>query len=132
MADFSGEKQNMKNVKGALLCAAMVFSLAGTAFSGTCIEGGCHSDKVNYKYLHGPIATEEAGGKGCVSCHVPKGAACSASEGGVFELVASKDGLCFYCHEKDTGTEHSARTTGCLYCHSPHGSNTDPKLVRKK
>jgi hypothetical protein len=123
----------MKNLKAALLiCAALVLSFTGTAFSGTCIDGGCHKSQVTHKFLHGPLAAEGAGGQGCVSCHIPKGAACSASKGGVFELVASKDGLCFYCHEKNTGTEHSARTTGCLYCHSPHGSDTDARLLRKK
>jgi hypothetical protein len=96
-----------------------------------CMSGSCHQDFAGVKYMHGPIAAELAGAQGCVMCHKPAGTDCSQQHGGKFQL--KKKGLCVVCHDKGTGTEHSQVQVDskCLDCHSPHGSDLSPHLLRE-
>ena len=112
-----------------LLAAGGVLA-ASIAWSGNCLDGGCHTDEVDWKYLHGPLAAESLGAPGCVSCHVPAGALCTVSNSGRYNFMAAKAALCTTCHEKSTSTDHSERNTDCLDCHSPHGSDEDMNMLR--
>ncbi len=114
----------------ALLLSVVLTLLAGVALAGTCIEGGCHASELDYKYLHGPLAAEEAGIEGCASCHISTGAACTSTKAGDYDFAAKEDALCTTCHEKSTATAHLSRNDGCLDCHSPHGSDDDSTLQR--
>ncbi|TLN08511.1 hypothetical protein FDZ71_10365 [bacterium] len=122
----------MKNkIAAALYLAVATIFLAGAALAATCIDGGCHKYQVSYKFLHGPLAAEELGAGGCVSCHVPKGAPCTKKDAGIFEYADKKSDLCTYCHNKSTSTTHLDHNDDCLSCHSPHGSNKDGKMLNK-
>jgi len=112
----------------AALALGLVLPIAAPA--GTCIEGGCHQEMVAPKYLHGPVAAEEAGVEGCVSCHVPAGSACTAQKPGRFRFKTKKERLCLLCHERGTGTQHTRAGGKCLSCHDPHGSDKSYKLMR--
>lgn len=121
---------------GRLAAALLSITLAAlalgpaTAAAGTCIAGGCHRPIVSMKFLHGPVAAEEAGAEGCVSCHIPAGASCTASKGGKFALKTKEDRLCLLCHERGTGTQHTRTRINCLSCHAPHGSDQSAALMR--
>ena len=115
----------------AAVCAVILgVGLWVPARAGTCIDGGCHQDTVAPKYLHGPVAAEAAGVEGCVSCHVPAGAACTPRKGGRYRFKTRKERLCLLCHERGTGTQHTRAGGKCLSCHDPHGSNSSYKLMR--
>jgi len=114
-----------------LLTALSVLALGpGTAAAGTCISGGCHKEIVGAKFLHGPVAAEEAGAEGCASCHVPAGAPCTPSKPGQYAMKTKEDRLCLLCHERGTGTQHTRTRAACLSCHSPHGSEDSYKMMR--
>ena len=114
----------------ALAIGASLVLAAIPAVAGTCISGNCHETIVSPKFLHGPVAAEEAGVDGCVSCHVPSGAACTASKAGKYSFKTKKDRLCLLCHERGTGTQHTRASSRCLSCHSPHGSENSPNMMR--
>jgi hypothetical protein len=116
----------------AILCAVvpLLLLVPRPALPGTCIEGGCHESIVSTKYLHGPVAAEEAGVEGCASCHVPAGAACSPHKAGTYQFKTKPERLCLMCHEHGTGTQHTRAESRCLSCHSPHGSNGGNTLMR--
>ncbi|GAB4257570.1 MAG: hypothetical protein Kow0092_04550 [Deferrisomatales bacterium] len=104
--------------------------LWAAAGAGTCIDGGCHQEIVSTRYLHGPVAAEELGVEGCVSCHVPAGAPCTASAAGRYRFKTKEERLCLLCHERGTGTRHTQGRSKCLSCHSPHGSDSGTNLMR--
>lgn len=110
--------------------ACLLVAAASPAAAGTCIAGKCHGSIVSAKFLHGPVAAEEAGVDGCVSCHVPAGAGCSAAKAGRYKFKTKKDRLCIMCHERGTGTQHTRAGSRCLSCHSPHGSESGNTLMR--
>ncbi len=103
---------------------------AGPVWAETCLSGGCHQPIVDYKFVHGPVAAEEAGVQGCVSCHEPAGAACTASAPGKFRFKTKKNRLCLMCHDRGTGTQHTRARGKCLSCHAPHGSDRGITLMR--
>jgi len=103
---------------------------AGTGWSATCLTGSCHRELATLKYLHGPVAAEQMGGKGCVACHVPAGAPCSQGRKGVFRKLAPSIQMCEVCHSRGTGTQHSNQKIDCLKCHDPHGSDRDQEFSR--
>ena len=113
----------------ATLFLLVLFS-ASVASAKGCMTGSCHQSLTKVKYMHGPVAAEMAGVKACVMCHVPAGSTCSAKKGGKFKLK-SKD-LCQICHVKGTGSQHSSAGVAakCLKCHSPHGSDNSPQMLR--
>jgi len=114
-----------------LFAAGFIAALvAAPAAAGTCVEGGCHTAQTDFRFLHGPLAAETLGAEGCASCHKSTGPACTASAKGSFKLAADRERLCTMCHEKSTGSDHTARNSGCLECHSPHGSDRDATLLR--
>ncbi len=117
-------------VAALVLAASGMALISGTAAAGTCIAGGCHKEIVSAKFLHGPVAAEEAGAEGCVSCHVPAGAACTPSKAGQYAMKTKEDRLCLLCHERGTGTQHTRSKAGCLSCHAPHGSEESYKMMR--
>jgi hypothetical protein len=100
------------------------------ALAGTCIAGTCHESIVSPKFLHGPVAAEEAGVEGCISCHTPAGAQCSTAKGGSYKFKTKPERLCLMCHERGTGTQHTRAGSRCLSCHSPHGSESGTNLMR--
>ncbi len=103
---------------------------AGQARAATCLNGGCHQDLIAKRYVHGPVAAEQIGARGCVACHVPAGPACDKSRPGKFKPLLPVDRMCRMCHASGTGTKHSTRKTDCLKCHDPHGSSASPTLNR--
>lgn len=109
-------------------CLAIVTAVP--ALAGTCIAGSCHDSVVAAKFLHGPVAAEEAGVEGCITCHVPTGAQCSASKAGSYRFKTKKDRLCLMCHERGTGSQHTRAGSRCLSCHSPHGSDKSTSMMR--
>ena len=116
--------------KGALLAAALLLS-AAAANAASCLDGGCHGAVIKFKFLHGPLALEQnMGGKGCVSCHKPSGKPCTAKTAGQYTYAEEKEKLCTLCHDKSESPKHIARTSGCLRCHSPHGSDKTVTLLR--
>lgn len=100
------------------------------AQAATCLTGGCHTALATKKYLHGPVAAEAMGAKGCTACHVPAGNACSQARGGTFKPLPSAAQMCQICHSRGTGTQHSVKQIDCLKCHDPHGSDKNPELKR--
>ncbi len=116
-----------------LLTAGLSIALAlaaTTALAASCVDNGCHQTQMSYKYLHGPLAAEEAGMDGCNMCHVPEGAPCTASRSGSYKMAYSRDALCISCHEKSESPSHVGRVKGCIKCHSSHGSNKDSMMLR--
>lgn len=101
------------------------------ALAATCLDGGCHQPLTTPRYLHGPVAAEMAGAKGCVACHRPNGKPCSEKRGGAFTFDKKEKEMCLRCHGKDAATEHTATAKNCLHCHDPHGSTENPTLLRK-
>ncbi|GAB4335426.1 MAG: hypothetical protein Kow0089_05130 [Desulfobulbaceae bacterium] len=112
---------------GALLASIV---LAGETEAASCLTGSCHRELTAKKYVHGPVAAEQAGARGCVACHVPAGRACTAQRGGAFKPLAPATRMCQTCHSRGTGTQHSIRRIDCLKCHDPHGSDKNPELKR--
>ena len=77
----------------------------------------CHSNKLNFKYMHGPTAAGD-----CIACHTPH-----ESDNKYLVLNTTSD-LCFACHvdiqaEMKKKTVHGAVLGGCTSCHNPHGSS---------
>ena len=114
----------------AAWAASACLLVASAAPAATCIAGDCHATIIAPKYLHGPVAAEEAGVDGCVSCHIPIGAKCTASKAGKYKFKTKKERLCLVCHDRGTGTQHTRAGSRCLSCHSPHGSETSPNMMR--
>lgn len=100
--------------------------------AGTCLTGGCHQALTEKKYLHGPIAAEQAGVTSCVTCHIPAGEECSESTPGSFKPLAPAGTMCQTCHTAGNDSLHTAENIECLECHDPHGSDTSPVFERKK
>ncbi len=118
--------------KVALLTIILAAWVLGplSASGGTCVTGGCHKDILASKFLHGPVAAEEAGAEGCASCHVPSGAPCTATRAGQYAFKTKEDRLCLLCHDRGTGSQHTRSRAGCLTCHAPHGSEESYKMMR--
>ncbi len=109
------------------ICALLWSVQAGAA---TCLTGSCHQALFSYKYVHGPIAAEQAGVKGCVACHVPAGKKCTPDKAGSFKPMAPPDKMCKLCHSRGNGSQHTAKKINCLKCHDPHGSDSGTDLKR--
>jgi hypothetical protein len=109
---------------------AYLFVYTMPAGAASCLDGGCHTALTSKKYIHGPVAAEQAGVKGCAACHVPAGKKCSRSGAGSFKPMAPPDRMCQTCHSRGTGSQHSAKKINCLKCHNPHGSDAGPELTR--
>ena len=118
----------VKSVTTAIFLLATV--LAGESEAASCLTGNCHKPLTATKYLHGPIAAEMAGAKGCVACHVPAGKPCSQGKKGAFKPLVSAAKMCKICHAQGTGTQHSSKKIDCLKCHNPHGSDKNSELKR--
>ncbi len=115
----------------ALLLGAsflLLISSGGNAWAGACLDHGCHHSLTTRRYLHGPVAAEMAGAKGCIACHHPTSVACTPTKAGTFDSPAQ--GMCKLCHAHETDTEHTKTYGHCLDCHAPHGSQTSPYLLR--
>jgi len=110
--------------------AAVLTLLSVTSLASTCVNGSCHAKTVQFKFLHGPLAAEQQVGGGCISCHKSSGAACTPAAKGVFTYAEAKDKLCMLCHDKSESPDHIGRTTNCLKCHNPHGSDKNMKMTR--
>ena len=104
--------------------------MSGESVASTCLSGNCHTDISAKKYLHGPVAAEKAGAKGCVACHVPTGKGCAKGKKGTFKPLAKPIEMCQVCHSMGTGTQHSNQKIDCLKCHDPHGSDKNQELTR--
>lgn len=105
--------------------------LQGSAFAGQgCLSDACHHELIEVRYLHGPLAAEMAGNKGCEICHQPAGEKCTPTKAGSFRTTG-KD-ICATCHGRVTGTWHAQADveSRCLECHDPHGSETSPQMLR--
>ena len=94
-----------------------------------CLSGGCHHALTEVRYLHGPVAAELAGAKGCEICHQPTGPECTPARAGSFQT--GRD-ICTTCHDKGTGSQHSQAEVESKYlgCHDPHGSDSSPQMLR--
>jgi predicted CXXCH cytochrome family protein len=114
----------------AAACFAALALAASDAAAGSCTSSGCHKKITGAKFLHGPVAAEETGGEGCVSCHVPAGQACTAAKAGKYTYKTKKERLCLLCHERGTATQHTRTRTDCLSCHNPHQSEQSKNLLR--
>lgn len=128
-----GREELYRNFAGKCIAAAislLALSLHGEAKAATCLSGTCHAEIGATKFLHGPVASEQAGRAGCVACHVPAGKPCSQGEKGVFKPLAPSAMICQLCHSSGTGTQHSTQKIDCLKCHDPHGSNKGAELQR--
>jgi hypothetical protein len=123
-------------MRGKLLVALLSAGLWTGAWTppaaegATCVAGQCHEAILSAEYLHGPVAAEQAGVEGCVTCHVPAGARCTAKKAGKYRFKTKRERLCLLCHERGTGTQHTKAQRKCLSCHSPHGSESSAKLMR--
>jgi predicted CXXCH cytochrome family protein len=124
---------NKRAVCPVLAVIVGVFSGTGMALASQgCLSGTCHQSLTKFRYLHGPLAAEMAGVKACVVCHEPAGPECTVTKGGIFKLKSKT--LCLTCHDKGTGTQHTQEQVAakCLACHDPHGSDSNPQLLRAK
>lgn len=118
----------VKSVIAAIFILATLS--AGESEATSCLSGGCHKPLTATKHLHGPVAAEMAGAKGCVACHIPAGKECSVKKKGIFKPLAPATQMCSICHASGTGTQHSTKEINCLNCHDPHGSDTNTALKR--
>ncbi|OGR07432.1 MAG: hypothetical protein A2511_04895 [Deltaproteobacteria bacterium RIFOXYD12_FULL_50_9] len=116
----------MLRLAGWAVLVVILYALPATA--ANCVSDGCHQDLLKSRYLHGPVAAEQANVKGCMACHVPEGPACTKGVAGKFGMDPVK--MCSGCHAKGTGTPHSVETPNCLSCHDPHGSDVSSDLLR--
>ena len=114
----------------SLFVGAVSFANPAKVAAKGCMNGGCHQELMDVKYMHGPVAAELAGVNACEMCHVPAGAKCSSKKGGSYKLKGK--GLCATCHAKGTGTQHSDKQveSKCLKCHDPHGSDVSRHMLR--
>ena len=115
------------------LLSSIILLAVGQALpvlAASCLSGGCHQAISAGKYLHGPIAAEQSGNTGCVTCHIPAGRACAPGQAGSFQPLADSVRMCQACHARGTGTQHSLKQIDCLKCHDPHSSNRGPDLLR--
>ena len=98
--------------------------------SQSCLGLGCHLAISSLRYLHGPVAAEIAGAKGCEVCHVPTDNKCTSTRGGIFH--PNFQYTCTTCHDKGTGTMHTQEKveSRCIMCHNPHGSDSSPQMLR--
>lgn len=117
-----------KMFTAALVALAML--TAGQAGAATCLTGNCHTSLTKTRFIHGPVAAEQAGARGCVACHVPAGKSCTPNRKGSFKPMAPPAKMCQLCHSRGTGTQHSAKNINCLKCHDPHGSDKNASLNR--
>ena len=101
-----------------------------SSWAATCVDGGCHSSLTKTRYVHGPVAAEALGVKGCVMCHVPDGKACADGRAGHFKPTRPSVQMCQTCHARGHGSQHTAKDIDCLNCHDPHGSETSPQFNR--
>lgn len=115
-----------------LITTACLTAVLGSAQlqASTCLTGGCHEKITSHKYIHGPIAAEQAGVMGCIACHVPADKECTATTAGTFKPMAASSTMCQTCHTKGNDTLHAAEEIDCLKCHDPHGSDTSPVFER--
>jgi hypothetical protein len=116
----------------SVFCSVILLaaSQALPAHAVSCLEGGCHQEITASKYLHGPIAAEQIGATGCISCHVPAGKACAPGSAGSFQPLAPSVQMCQICHSRGAGTQHTLQKIDCLKCHDPHGSDRSQDLQR--
>ena len=122
-------KMKLRTFVSVALAGLVVLFSAVPVIAGNCVSDGCHQNLINRRYLHGPVAAEQANVKACIACHVPEGPPCTKSTAGKFNT--DKKNMCKACHAKGTGTQHSVETPNCLTCHDPHGSDTNPELLRE-
>lgn len=91
----------------------------------SCIRSGCHENRLDYTYVHGPVAARD-----CAACHKLTDEAEHR-----FELLREKRDLCTYCHEFDVDAmpvlHEPVKTGQCLGCHDPHGGH-DRSLTREQ
>ncbi|QNN24304.1 tetratricopeptide repeat protein [Planctomycetales bacterium ZRK34] len=91
----------------------------------SCIRSGCHENRLNYNYVHGPVAAGD-----CGACHKLTDEADHR-----FQLLREKQDLCTYCHQFEVDAMpvlHDPVKTGqCLGCHDPHGGY-DRSLTREQ
>ena len=113
---------------GVIVFCGFMAAMVDSVPAATCLDNGCHHQLAATKYLHGPVAAEQAGAKGCTMSHQPAGFPCTIGRAGQFNL--RKKEMCRLCHDKGTSTLHSAARNNCLECHDPHGSDTTPYMVR--
>jgi len=117
-----------------LFLVSAISGLRGVSFSAGqgCLNGDCHREMIRARYLHGPVAAEMAGAKGCEICHRPIGDKCTPTKGGSFQTAVKN--ICTTCHGKGTGSQHTqaAVESRCIECHDPHGSETSPQLLRSR
>ncbi|MHB8791238.1 MAG: hypothetical protein ACYDBT_15320 [Desulfobulbaceae bacterium] len=115
-----------------LLCSVILLAAfqARPIQAASCLSGGCHQTIAASKYLHGPIAAEQMGNTGCITCHIPAGKACAPDRAGSFQPLADSVRMCQTCHSRGTGTQHTGQQVDCLKCHDPHGSERGPDLPR--
>lgn len=119
------------NVKPAAALLLLLASLpAASHAAASCLAGNCHKPLTETKYLHGPVAAELAGARGCETCHIPAGQPCAADAKGTFKSLPEAAQMCSLCHDRGTGTQHSTESINCLQCHNPHGSDKTPTLQR--
>jgi hypothetical protein len=113
-----------------LLLLLLICAPQGSALAASCVDEGCHGDKIDFKFLHGPVALEEEPGGGCLACHKPTKVKCGTGKKGAFVLISKDDYICTYCHEKSESPDHVGREKTCVKCHSSHGSNRGPNLLK--
>lgn len=133
-ADAEEKEDEVKSHQWAAIAAVLLCTVGSPvgAWAKNCIAGGCHAALVSPEFLHGPVAAEETGAVGCVSCHVPAGGACTPTKAGKFQLKTKPERLCLLCHDRGTSTQHT-RThsqSKCLSCHTPHSSAQSQNLLR--
>jgi len=114
-----------------LVIAACLLLSPKPALPASCVDGGCHQGISSARYVHGPVAVERFGQKGCVLCHVPAGPACTDARGGAFTLKSDPKQICTGCHDAGNGTRHTGTQGACLSCHDPHGSDSSAHFLRK-
>ena len=101
-----------------------------STWAGTCLDDGCHSKIASARYVHGPVAVESSGQKGCTICHAPGAEPCTATKGGTFTFQHSKDFLCSSCHNKGAGSQHTGAEGKCVSCHNPHSSEVSDRFLK--
>ena len=113
--------KNFLNIKQIVFILFVSFNIYVLSFSSQkpnefskCTNPECHSNLIDNKVIHSPIAD------GCEACHKKTGTQHPFTIGNEFSLIDKMPNLCYSCHDSQSNKKviHVHLKTGnCAVCH---------------